>query len=644
MRESPCPDPAALRAFALGMTGEADWDAVASHLDACPGCAERLQGFDGSTEALIDRLSSLESAGAARAESDESDYARAVIERAAEDGDAHSRVAADAGRDLARRLLDGPVRLDRFELLSELGVGSFGYVFRAWDPRLERVVALKVQRCGSLATPDEVRQFQREAQSAARLEHPAIVSLHETGRTDDGVFFLVCEHVDGETLERLLEDGALPPDDAAGVAAEIADALQYAHEHGVIHRDVKPSNIIVDRGRRAHLMDFGLAKRDTGDGPTLTSEGRIMGTPAYMSPEQARGASRSVDARTDIYALGVVLYEMLTGERPFQGNRRLLLLQVLEDEPRPPRRLEARVPRDLEVICLKAMSKSPARRYATARELADDLRRFREGQPILARPMGTFERGVRWGRRYPLAVAVVVASILGSITGLLYLSSLSEYFVRQTALESARLEARMIDEVWRFYSEEIADIDAASTNVAITQHYRTVHPALPLPATFAIDLGERLSARSLAGMEVRVYSRHPWPGRSGGGTQDEFEASALDWLERNARPGAEPPAEYSRFESEAGRRKLFFATARHMEPSCIGCHNDPRGESPKTDWRVGDVAGVMKIVRPLDREIDNTRRGLRSAFVLMGAMSVLFFAASIAATVVLQRRRKAAAR
>jgi WD40 repeat protein/predicted Ser/Thr protein kinase len=298
-----------------------------------------------------------------------------------------------------------------YEILEEIARGGMGVVYRARQQGLNRVVALKMILAGEFASPDAVQRFCSEAKNVARLDHPHIVPVYEVGEYN-GLPFFSMKYIDGSSL---VQRSPTAPRAVAELIMKVARAVHHAHQRGILHRDIKPGNILLDRAGEPYVSDFGLAKHvEAATAHTLS--GAVVGTPSYMAPEQALGHSKRLTTAADVYGLGAVLYEMLTGQPPFKGETPLETLQeVLTQEVVPPRRLRPGVPRDLEVICLKCLQKEPERRYESALALAEDLERFLAGEAILARAAGPLERMARWVRRYPAQAALIVVSFLASL-------------------------------------------------------------------------------------------------------------------------------------------------------------------------------------------------------------------------------------
>jgi WD40 repeat protein/tRNA A-37 threonylcarbamoyl transferase component Bud32 len=377
-----------------------------------------------------------------------------------------------------------------YEILEELGRGGMGVVYKARQAKLDRIVALKMILAGSHASAADLLRFLAEAEAEAKLRHPNIVQLLESGQ-HEGLPFFTMEFVEGGTLGAKVAAAIMPPREAATVVEAMARGIAHAHAHGIVHRDLKPENVLLTSTCIPKITDFGLAKRlQAGSG--LTQTGAVMGTPGYMSPEQAKG--ETVGTAADIYALGAILYHALTGRPPFRGDSPLnTITQTLHDEPVSPRKLNPKVPRDLEVICLKCLQKSPTKRYASAEALADDLQLFLEGRPITARPVGRVERLLKWVKRRPTAATLVLVANLVAvgalIAGIVFTSKLRD--------ERDNTKAAFVDADRQKRLAEATLVDM-QTNFGVIAQEQNNSPVAALWFASAVAIGEQTPEQQFA--------------------------------------------------------------------------------------------------------------------------------------------------
>ena len=400
---SPCPSVERLDGLLKSDSEDAE---VAEHLEICAKCRRQLETMAGEEE--LPKPSAQPTATSPLLQ-------RAIQQLKTDQLDSPSRTAVDPALSTG----SPPPVFGDYEILHELGRGGMGVVYRARQRSLNRDVAVKLILAGQLASPHELRRFRTEAEAAAMLDHPNIVPIYEIGE-HEGRHYFSMKFVDGRPLSDCLAElrAWKSPRDIALLVAVLARAVHYAHQRGILHRDLKPANILLDAQGRPHLTDFGLAKvmeRDHG----LTHSNAIMGTPDYMAPEVAAGKTKEVTTAADVHSLGAILYELLTGQRPFHAETVGATLQrLLTAEPRRPRTLSPAVPRDLETIALKCLEKEPAKRYSSAAALAEELDRFTQGEPILARPVSAPERLWRWSRRKPALASALAGLCVVIVLGL----------------------------------------------------------------------------------------------------------------------------------------------------------------------------------------------------------------------------------
>jgi WD40 repeat protein/tetratricopeptide (TPR) repeat protein/tRNA A-37 threonylcarbamoyl transferase component Bud32 len=401
--------------------------------------------------------------------------------------------------DLAPAATAGPAAVAGYEIRGELGRGGMGVVYQARQTKLNRRVALKMILSGGHAGEADLVRFRTEAEAIARLQHPNIVQIYEVGE-QNGLPYFSLEFCGGGSLEKKLAGTPLPPREAAALVETLARAMHAAHEQGVIHRDLKPANVLLARDGTLKITDFGLAKKL--DEASQTGTGAVMGTPSYMAPEQAGGRSQQIGPLCDVYALGAILYECLTGRPPFKAATSLdTILQVISDEPVPPRQLQPRTPRDLETICLKCLRKDPKKRYASAKALAGDLRRFQAGEPIKARPVGRLERAAKWVRRNPAAATLVATLLVGTAV-----ATLLAIWARQKTAEALEQKGRADEQVG------VAKANARLANDrAYTSNLRLVQRAWEENQIDLVhELLEGQRPEKTGGEDLRNFEWHYW--------------------------------------------------------------------------------------------------------------------------------------